>query len=278
MGQEETMKRYLKGLYRLSKTMAKHPFLFARMSNTVPSGCSAHSFSRRYADCIPKADDQVSSSINPLWEYFQNHKEGRGLFKWEHYFDIYHRHFARFVGQKVNVLEIGIYSGGSLEMWQSYFGKNSHVYGIDIEEACKVYESDQVSVFIGDQADRTFWRTFKKNVQDIDILIDDGGHTPEQQQITLEEVLPYLRPGGVYLCEDIHGSFNKFSDFAVGLVHELNSMKCINGSLLQSSVSRFQSSIHSIHFYPYVVVIEKHRVPVAKLSAPKHGTEWQPFL
>ena len=273
------MKRHLRSLYRLLKAMATDPRGFARVVNTVPSVCSAYRFSRAYKDTASQETDvSLSSSMNPLWDYFQNHKDGHGIWKWEHYFDIYHRHFSRFVGQKVNVMEIGIYSGGSLEMWRSYFGDKSHIYGVDIEEACKVYKNDHISVFIGDQADRAFWSTFRKSVDGIDIIIDDGGHTPEQQQITLEEMLPYLRPGGVYLCEDVHETFNRFSAFATGLVKELNSMNCISGSLLQSSVSQFQSSIHSIHFYPYVVIIEKHRVSPTKLLAPKHGTEWQPFL
>ncbi len=269
---------YLRSLHRLLKAMATDPRVFAQVVNTVPSGCSAYNFSRAYADAVPNPDDPVSSWMNPLWEYFQNHKEGHGIWKWEHYFDIYHRHFARFVGQKVNVLEIGIYSGGSLEMWRSYFGEKSHIYGVDIEEECKTYENEHISVFIGDQADRAFWSTFRKSVEDIDILIDDGGHTLEQQQTTLEEMLPSLRPGGVYLCEDVLGYCNSFSAFAAGLVHELNRTNLIPGSPLQSSASRFQSAIHSIHFYPYLVVIEKHRVRPTKLSSSKHGTEWQPFL
>jgi hypothetical protein len=38
------------------------------------------------------------------------------------------------------------------------------------------------------------------------------------------------------------------------------------------------SAIHSFHFYPYVCVIERHAEPPESLIAPKHGTEWQPFL
>jgi cephalosporin hydroxylase len=258
--------------------MAKDPSVFAQVANTVPSVCNASSFSRAYTDTNQDSSNIVSSLTNPLWHYFQNHKEGFGIWKWEHYFDIYHRHFARFVGQKVNVLEIGIYSGGSLEMYRSYFGEKSHIYGVDIHESCKAYENDHISVFIGDQADRSFWRTFKKSVQGIDILIDDGGHTPVQQQITLEEMLPYLSPGGVYVCEDVHGSYNDFSTFAAGLINELNAVNIVSRSLHESTVSQFQSSINSIHFYPYLIVIEKNRVPVIKLSAPKHGTEWNPFL
>ena len=38
-----------------------------------------------------------------------------------------------------------------------------------------------------------------------------AGHTPEQQIVTLEEMLPHLRPGGVYLCEDVHGIHHDFA-------------------------------------------------------------------
>lgn len=273
------MHKYLTSLFRLLKAMSTDPGAFTRVVNTVPSVCDAHRFARAYTDTASQeTDDALSSSKNPLWDYFQNHKDGHGIWKWEHYFEIYHRHFSRFVGQQVNVMEIGIYSGGSLEMWRSYFGDKSHIYGIDIEEACKQYENDHTSVFIGNQADRAFWSTVKKSVDGIDIIIDDGGHTPKQQQTTLEEVLPHLRPGGIYLCEDVHGTFNGFSAYAAGLVHELNGLNPIPGPLLQSNISHFQSNIHSIHFYPYVVIIEKHRVSPKRLSAPKHGTEWQPFL
>lgn len=274
------MRKYLSGLYRLWKALRTDPYVFAKVLNTVPYICKAYGFSRVYKDTIQEAGGaDVFSSTNPLWDYFQNHKEGPGIWKWAHYFDIYHRHFSRFIGKKVNILEIGVYSGGSLEMWRSYFGKESHIYGVDIEPACKAYENDHVSIFIGDQADRSFWKTFRKSVEGVDIIIDDGGHLPEQQQITLEEMLPSLRPGGVYLCEDVQGDFNRFSAFTTGFVNELNSINMIEDAVPpHSCISRFQSSIHSIHFYPYVVVIEKHCVSRDKLSSLRHGTEWQPFL
>jgi hypothetical protein len=265
------MKRYLDRLYQVVKGLAKNPLVFLRAVNNAPSVCSAHNFARAYRDEGREAGDAAPVPANPLWEYFQNHKAGRGIWKWEHYFDAYHRHFAPFVGRKVNVLEIGIYSGGSLDLWRSYFGEQSHIYGVDIEEACRAYANEHVTVVIGDQADRGFWKSFRSRVEGIDILIDDGGHTLEQQQITLEEMLPSLRPGGVYLCEDVHGNFHKFASFAAGLVNELNGMN-------QERASPFQSAIPSIHFYPYLVVIEKHRAPISRLAPCKHGTEWQPFL
>jgi len=66
---------------------------------------------------------------NPLKDYFDSHSSGPGIWKWNHYFDIYHRFFKKFVGSEVSILEIGIYSGGSLDMWRNYFGAGCEVYG-----------------------------------------------------------------------------------------------------------------------------------------------------
>ena len=82
---------------------------------------------------------------NPLERYFKSHKIGRGIWKWNHYFKIYDRHLRKFRGRSVNILEIGIYSGGSLDMWQSYFGEGATIYGVDIEPSCKAYETEKHS-------------------------------------------------------------------------------------------------------------------------------------
>jgi len=224
--------------------------------------------------------ETLADSSNPLRLYFDSHNEGRGIWKWIHYFDIYHRHFSRFVGREVHVLEIGIYSGGSLEMWRDYFGLKCHVYGVDTQEACKVYENDLTKVFVGDQADRKFWRFFKEQVAALDIIIDDGGHHPEQQMVTLEEMLPHLRPGGVYLCEDVHGG-NRFNSYVYGLATNLNTTNWKSSNKKEGLAcipTQFQTVIHSVHLYPFMTVIEKTDRPVDQFIAPKHGTEWQPFL
>ena len=258
-----------KQLTRASKMLAalrKSPSLFLRALNCVSPIIEGYHYAQSFKEHRAVPEPAEPSPDNPLWRHFQNHTEGLGLWKWEHYFEIYHRHFARFVGQPANLLEIGIFSGGSLEMWRTYLGAQCHIYGVDIEAACKAYENDHTHIFIGDQEDRTFWADFKRKVDGIDILIDDGGHYARQQQVTLEEMLPALRPGGVFLCEDIGGPFHHFCAFATGLVHELNS----------SRSSPFQS-MYSIHFYPYVLLIEKRLAPLPRLQAPRHGTVWQPF-
>src|SRR5258708_27451059 len=107
-----------------------------------------------YEPCGNGTALHLPNQTSPLLKYFSEHKEGRGIWKFNHYFESYERHFSRFHGQEVHVLEIGIYSGGSLEMWQDYFGPRAKIYGVDIEPRCKAYESESVRVFLGDQGDR----------------------------------------------------------------------------------------------------------------------------
>lgn len=257
-------------------TLARRSRLGLKLMRGLPAALRAFKYAAEWTPPPVTAPDRAQ---NPFRTYFDSHHEGPGIWKWIHYFDAYHRHFARFIGRPVNVLEIGIYSGGSLGMLRDYFGPHCTIYGVDIEPACKTYENDWTKVYIGDQADRAFWRRFRQEVPSIDIVIDDGGHEYEQQAVTLEEMLPHVRPGGVYLCEDICGALNEFNAYVYGLISHLNTCNWDSSKPHASSVpTAFQSVVHSIHCYPWVTVIEKFETPVDELLAPKHGTEWQPFL
>jgi Methyltransferase domain len=213
---------------------------------------------------------------NPLEEYFDSHTSGPGIWKWRHYFEIYHRHFEKFRGEEVHVVEIGVYSGGSLGMWKHYFGPRCRIYGVDIEPACRRYEDEQTEIFIGDQADELFWARFVEQVPRIDVVIDDGGHEPEQQITTLEALLPHISPGGVYLCEDMHGRRNPFHAYVTDLSGKLNSWRTVEPGLRRIP-SDFQQMVQSIHLYPFVAVIERRSEALTKLHATRHGTEWMPL-
>ena len=147
---------------------------------------------------------RTAGPSNALRDSSRPTRKGRGIFKWLHYFEIYDRHLAKFVGKDVHIVEIGVFSGGSLGMWHSYFGPRARITGVDIMPACKVYENEFTKIEIGDQSDRSFWKRFRDEYPPVDIVIDDGGHMSEQQMVTLEELLPHVSPGGVYICEDVH--------------------------------------------------------------------------
>jgi hypothetical protein len=192
--------------------------------------------------------------------------------KWRHYFPIYERHLARFVGCEVHVVEVGIFSGGSLDMWRGYFGAGARIYGVDIEPACTKYAAERVDVFIGDQGDPAFWEQFLQQVPRVDVLLDDGGHQPHQQIVTLKAMLPALSPGGVYICEDSHGSTHAFHSFVDGLTRRLHSLD------LGGHPSPLQQHVASVHRYPFITVIEKPSLPVPRFESERRGSMWEPFL
>jgi hypothetical protein len=262
------MGNFFKKILSLAQTAVSSPGLFWKSLNRLPYKLSALQFSSSYCESSKNSTKQAIED-NIFLNYFENHSKGNGIWKWTHYFEVYNRHFKKFVGKDLSLLEIGIYSGGSLGMWQKCFGEGCRIFGVDIESDCKKYESENVKVFIGDQADRGFWSGFRAAAGPIDILIDDGGHTPCQQRITMEEMLPHLSPGGIYLCEDVHGRWNDFGSYAASLIEELNS---------ENGPNEFQKSVHSLHFYPFCIVIEKHSAAIDGFTAPKRGTEWQPFF
>lgn len=208
----------------------------------------------------------MDSEISDLEKYFRNNKK-RLINKWIHYFDIYERHFSRFRDKKIVVLEIGVWHGGSLQMWKDYFGENVVIYGIDVNPRCKELEEKNIEIFIGSQADKEFLRGIKEKIPMVDILIDDGGHTMEQQIVTFEELFDHVKDDGVYLCEDVHtsywpkwgGGFKKegtFIEYSKNFIDFLHAYHSKDSDL---RVNSFTTSADSVHYYDSVVVIEKRK-------------------
>lgn len=229
------------------------------------------------------ADVDTSDPTNTLSAYFAAHTAGPGVWKWLHYFDIYHRHLSKFIGRDAHIVEVGVQSGGSLLMWKHYFGPSCLVTGVDLDEACRAHEGDGIRVVIGDQSDRGFWKTFTAEMPAVDVLIDDGTAKADGQIVTLEEILPHLRPGGVYLCEDVYRLGNRFAAYVYSLANHLNAFDSVStwpalgagrARLIASRPTPFQSGVYSVHLYPFVVVIEKPAAPVHHLVSAGHGSEW----
>lgn len=68
-------------------------------------------------------DSAASGAVNEMRQWFDQYATGPGADKWSGYLDAYHRHFDRFRAQdRITLVEVGVQSGGSIEMWRSYFG------------------------------------------------------------------------------------------------------------------------------------------------------------
>jgi predicted O-methyltransferase YrrM len=222
----------------------------------------------------------MSDSLsNPLPVFIDRRGSGdRLIWKWRHYLDIYHRHLARFRGTVAHVLEIGVYGGGSLEMWRDYFGPLSSIYGIDIDPRCEQHAGERIRITVGDQADPVLWEQFRRDVPVLDVVIDDGSHESDHQIATLEALLPHLRPGGVYICEDVHHAGNAFASHVYALADKLNAVELEIDEAARALLGRpepVHALVASIHLYPFVTVIERALEPVALFTAPQRGSsEW----
>jgi hypothetical protein len=217
---------------------------------------------------------------NPLEHYFRTNDK-RLIHKWMHYFEVYHRHFERFRGRPVVVLEFGVNQGGSLQMWQDYFGPEAKIYGVDIDPRCKQFEGDNIEIFIGDQADRGFLREVVAAVgAPIDVVIEDGGHHMRQQKVTFRNIYPHMSDDGCFLTEDTHTSYREkfgggyrrpgtFMEFAKGRIDQLNAWHSKDRD--QFKVDTFTRHTSSMHFYDSIVVFERGR-----RTKPEHRVTGEP--
>ena len=204
------------------------------------------------------------------------------LHKWHHFFEIYDIWFSRYRDRAdLRVLEIGVYRGGSLKMWREYFHDEATIVGLDINPDCKAFEAPSAKTFveIGDQADRAFLEQVAETHGPFDIIIDDGGHTTEQQIVSFETLYAgALNDDGVYLVEDLHTNYwpefrtskRTFMEFATGLVDHLHEPYFSHHSELafrtghaeqqpSMEVSAFCANTQTISFYDSIIVFQKRK-------------------
>lgn len=211
-----------------------------------------------------------ASKDNPLAEIFYRH-EGRIAHKWTHYFEAYHRHLGHLRGKDFRLLELGVFKGGSLELWRKYFGPKAVIYGIDIDPQCAGYVDEPNQVRIGSQADPMFLRLVVNEMRGLDVVIDDGSHKASHQRASFEVLFPLLSEGGLYLIEDTHTSY--WAGFCEGGYRRKGTAIEFGKSLIDDMHGHYhfrsggiaKDWIPAIHFYDSMIVIEKKR-----RGAPAH--------
>jgi hypothetical protein len=87
-------------------------------------------------------------------------------------------------------------------MWSEYFPKAT-IFGFDLNdfssvqiERCKIIRGD-----MGSHEDLD--RLVEESGGQFDIIIEDASHASHHQQIALARLFPALRPGGLYIIEDL---------------------------------------------------------------------------
>jgi hypothetical protein len=114
----------------------------------------------------------------------------------------YPKYFESIRHNQIDLLEIGVYAGGSLRMWNEYFDHpDTRILGLDINSHID-FQTDRVITRFADQSNR---EQLARAIGDkkFDIILDDGGHFMEQQLISWGFLFKYLKPNGFYVVEDI---------------------------------------------------------------------------
>lgn len=139
--------------------------------------------------------------LSEIYENFKNedHHGDKGTI--HTYIDAYENMLTPYRNNST-VLEIGIYEGLSLRMWNEYF-IDSKVVGIDINnnESVDKLKEHGIDVIIGNAANPEILNTLTSYM--FDVIIDDGSHALHEQINTFNILKEKMKSGGIYIIEDI---------------------------------------------------------------------------
>lgn len=185
---------------------------------------------------------------------------GRIVHKWLHYLPIYERHLATRRGTEFRMLEIGVYKGGSLQMWREYFGARAIICGVDIDPDCAAYADAPNRVMIGSQDDAAFLDVVVGSMGGVDVVLDDGSHIGRHQIASFNALWPRLPAGGLYIIEDTHTAYwpghceggyrrpGTAVEFVKTLIDDMHHWYHGRGG---------RDDVGAVHVYDSIVVIEK---------------------
>ena len=218
---------------------------------------------------------------NRFHEIFSNHS-GKIVDKWDSYLNEWENIFYPFREKRINLFEIGVLNGGSLEIWGKYFRNAENIIGCDNNDSCQnlMFSDPRISVLIGEADSCEVEDQLSAITPFLDIVIDDGSHYAEDIIKAFVRYFKYVNNHGLYIIEDLHTSYwpdsesglnNPFS--AISFLKRLSDL--INYEHWQKTASRVEFlspfkdrykvrfdemellQIHSIKFSNSICIIEK---------------------
>jgi len=142
--------------------------------------------------------------LKPLFDKYKCDKSAKHT-----YHTVYDQLFAPLKDQPVKFLEIGVFHGASTAAFHEYF-QNGTIYGLDIfvrtnPSDLAILSEDRVKWIKGDSMSPTVAAQIHEWWDDVkfDIILDDGMHTPLANMLTFQNLLPFLKEGGMYIIEDV---------------------------------------------------------------------------
>jgi cephalosporin hydroxylase len=193
---------------------------------------------------LPTLDEIAHQQVDPILRTDKRSGDGMG------YLTIYEHYFAPLRDELVNFLEIGVNTGGSMQLWLYYF-PNAHITGVDIVHKTRPEESARYRFIQGDQASVPFWNRIIPTLQKLDVVIDDGGHIAGQIETSFKCLWPIVKSGGYYVIEDLGAAYNPEAQ-TPGLGNHLQFIKDFI-----DHINLGRAGVESLHFYRELCILRK---------------------
>lgn len=143
--------------------------------------------------------DIVGKSFKHISDYFDCDKTT--YHEYDKYYPVF---FDKWRNDSINIFEIGLDEGKSMNVWENYF-PFAKIWGMDISKSVSSVRSN---IFIGNQDDINDLKQITSKVPKCKIIVDDGSHVPHHQlksfYYLFENMLDW---GGVYVIEDVECSY-----------------------------------------------------------------------
>jgi len=161
--------------------------------------------------------------MKTLAQLYQEHHD-KVSDKWSLYLSEYDRVLAPYRSQPIDLLEIGVQNGGSLEIWAKFFERAQHLVGCDINPLCAnlKYDDPRVAIVVGDANLHETELAIELHVSRFDVVIDDGSHRSGDIVRSFMRYFPRVKDGGVFIVEDLHCGY--WQEFEGGLYHPYSSI------------------------------------------------------
>ena len=184
-----------------------------RESDTFPGLDPNDPVNRRRADAVVglrQLLDAVSPRPRDLTELAVRFESDKWGGHW--YTPHYARYFEPYQDLPVRVLEIGVggynipgAGGASLRMWKHYF-RRGQIFGLDLFDKSELAEN-RLQILQGDQGDPEYLDAMAREFGPFDLVIDDGSHFSDHVITSFHALFPHVRPGGMYVVEDLQTSY-----------------------------------------------------------------------
>ena len=172
----------------------------------------------------------------------------------------YHRIFQPLRDDTFNMLEIGLENASkedgnpvdapSLRAWREYF-PNATLFGYDINDF-SFFEQERTATFQGDQSSpddiQRFLQTHGR--PQFGVILDDGSHASSHQQISFAKLFDSVRPGGMYVIEDLQWQpYPEAATTLEVLTKYLDTGKIISPFISAADAQTLEQSISELRIY-----------------------------